>query len=180
MAYELISSKLMGPYYGNSLYVWSAVLTSTLGGLALGYFAGGQVSKNKPLKWLRLVLGFSAIFFLAAPYLSATIMEATLSMSVKSGAFISSLLYIFPVLVAFGFVSPILIKLITKNEANVGKNAGTIYTISTLGGIFVSLITGFYLIPEIGLRTSSLLGGVVLLIAFALSLTIKNDYAKDE
>src|SRR6056297_3030930 len=48
MAVEITGAKLVGPYYGTSLYVWSSVLALTLGGLAVGYFLGGQVSHRFP------------------------------------------------------------------------------------------------------------------------------------
>jgi hypothetical protein len=32
MAVEIVGAKLVGPYYGSSLYVWAAVLGLTLGG----------------------------------------------------------------------------------------------------------------------------------------------------
>ena len=41
MAIELLGAKMLAIYYGNSLYVWTSVLSITLAGLAAGYFAGG-------------------------------------------------------------------------------------------------------------------------------------------
>ena len=42
MAVELMGAKLVAPFYGNSLYVWTAVLTITVLGLTLGYYTGGR------------------------------------------------------------------------------------------------------------------------------------------
>ena len=44
MAAELLGAKMLAPYFGSSLYVWASVLAITLGGLAVGYFAGGILS----------------------------------------------------------------------------------------------------------------------------------------
>ena len=47
MAVELMGAKLVAPFYGNSLYVWTAVLTITVLGLTLGYYTGGRLAKKE-------------------------------------------------------------------------------------------------------------------------------------
>ena len=53
MVVELLGAKIIAPYYGVSLYVWSSVLGVTLGALALGYFSGGgdfpKISRREQL-----------------------------------------------------------------------------------------------------------------------------------
>jgi hypothetical protein len=46
MATELLSARMMAPYFGSSLFVWATVLALTLGGLTIGYFLGGVISTN--------------------------------------------------------------------------------------------------------------------------------------
>ena len=41
MAVELLGAKLVAPFYGNSLYVWTAVLGISVLGLTAGYYFGG-------------------------------------------------------------------------------------------------------------------------------------------
>src|ERR1039458_10759485 len=68
MAAELLGAKMLAPYFGTSLYVWSAVLAVTLGGLAMGYFAGGIFSEKKNTERnLYYILLASAIFLIAMP-----------------------------------------------------------------------------------------------------------------
>ena len=43
---ELISAKLVAPYFGSFLYVWASVLRITLGSLATGYYTGGYLSNK--------------------------------------------------------------------------------------------------------------------------------------
>jgi len=50
MAVEILSAKFLSPFYGTSLYVWTAVLSITILGLTFGYFTGGRIaSKNVSL-----------------------------------------------------------------------------------------------------------------------------------
>jgi hypothetical protein len=68
MAVELMGAKLVAPFYGSSLYVWTAVLTITVLGLTLGYYAGGRLSKKRPPeRVLFIILGTSALLVLAMP-----------------------------------------------------------------------------------------------------------------
>ena len=50
MAVELMGAKLVAPFYGDSLYVWTAVLTITVLGLTLGYYAGGRLSRKRAVR----------------------------------------------------------------------------------------------------------------------------------
>src|SRR3990172_4914213 len=42
LALELLASRIMTPYFGVSLYIWTGILSITLVSLALGYWAGGR------------------------------------------------------------------------------------------------------------------------------------------
>jgi hypothetical protein len=42
LALELLASRIMTPYFGVSLYIWTGILAITLVSLALGYWAGGR------------------------------------------------------------------------------------------------------------------------------------------
>ena len=72
MAAEIAGAKLLAPFFGSSLYVWSSVMAITLGGLASGYFFGGQLSKkiNKE-KNLFIVLGLAVCCICIMPFLSS-------------------------------------------------------------------------------------------------------------
>lgn len=45
---EIASSRVLAPVFGNSLYVWGAVIGVVLAGLAIGYAAGGAVADRAP------------------------------------------------------------------------------------------------------------------------------------
>jgi predicted membrane-bound spermidine synthase len=169
MIIELLGAKIIAPYYGTSLFVWSSVLGVTLGALALGYFLGGQISKKYPGEQsLFTVLLIGAFFAGIAPLIAPEIMIFTDSMGVKLGSFVSVLLYLLVPITCMGTVSPIIIGLINKDIDSAGTAAGTVYAISTVGGILATFFAGFYLIPEVGIKlsaylTGGLLGGIALI-----------------
>ena len=45
---EISGTRILAPFYGSTIYVWSSLITVTLGALAAGYFFGGRLAdKNK-------------------------------------------------------------------------------------------------------------------------------------
>lgn len=174
MAVELIGAKLIAPFYGNSLYVWAAVLSTTLGGLSIGYYTGGNISSKHPnQKTLIKIIAVSALLVLAMPTVSGIVMEATLGLELRTGIILSCILFLTPPLVTFGMVGPMVVRLMTDKVENVGRVAGTVYFTSTVGGIITTFLFGFYLIPFWGLKMSSYLTGGALallpLLFFALA-----------
>ena len=156
MAVELLGAKLIAPSYGASLYVWATTLAVTMGGLTTGYLLGGVISEKYPHKLiLHYIVLASAIFVTIMPFTSSMIMSATLGMNLKVGIVLSSLCFVFPPLVCFGMVSPLIIRLISREVKEVGNSVGTIYSISTLGGIVTTFLFGFVFIPTMGLDFST-------------------------
>lgn len=153
MSVEIVGAKLVGPYYGSSLYVWAAVLGLTLGGLTTGYFFGGLVSQRFPhRRTLFAIILTSAVLVAAMPWTAAFIMEATLGLELRLGITVSALVFLFPPLVCFGMVSPMIIRLVTTHERKIGHAAGTVYAVSTIGGILTTYFVAFYAIQNIGMR----------------------------
>ena len=165
MAVELLGAKLIAPSYGASLYVWATTLAVTMGGLTTGYLFGGVISEKYPNKnVLHYIVLASAIFVSIMPMTSSMIMAATLDMNLKVGIVISSLCFVFPPLVFFGMVSPLIIRLISREVSEVGNSVGTIYSISTLGGIATTFLFVFHFIPTMGLIFSTYLTAFALFV----------------
>jgi predicted membrane-bound spermidine synthase len=152
MATEIAGARLVAPFYGNSLYVWAAVLGLTLAGLASGYFLGAALSRRPAaLSTLHGMLLLAALFVAIMPWSAAAVMGATLGMDLRLGITVSCLIFLVPPLVCFGTVSPLIIRLASTSADAAGHVAGKVYAISTLGGIIATLGVAFWTIPEIGL-----------------------------
>ena len=181
MAVELVGAKLIAPYYGNSLYVWAAVLATTLGGLTIGYYTGGKLSLSQPnIKTMLKIISASAVLVLLMPMISGAVMSATLGLELRTGIVLSCVIFLMPPLIAFGMVGPMAVRLMTTNVENVGKVAGTVYFTSTVGGIATTFLFGFYLIPFWGLKMSAYLTGsalALLPIIFFLSSKLRKPEA---
>ncbi|MCH8902752.1 MAG: fused MFS/spermidine synthase, partial [Bacteroidetes bacterium] len=163
LAVELISAKMIAPFYGVSLIVWATVIGITLASLTTGYFIGGFLSKLDGSKAILFrILLFSALMMALMPLIAQSILYYFDRFGLSNGILLSAFILISPSLILLGATSPILIQLVTKNVDRSGKAAGNIYAISTAGGILSTFLFGFFIIPEWGLRIP------VLVLAFLL------------
>lgn len=176
MAAELIGAKMMSPFFGSSLYVWSAVMAITLGGLACGYFVGGLLSAKKDAeRKLYLVLIGAALFTVLMPLTSKISLSLFGYFSLLPAVTINAVLILFPPVFLMGMVSPLIIRNIVADAEHAGQSAGTVYAISTAGGILATFGFGFYIIPHFGLTYPCILTGVVLGTLPAIALLKKKE-----
>ena len=69
MIFELVGSRVLGPYFGTSIVVWTSLIGIILGSLSLGYYLGGKIADKKSS-----FKGLSLIIFLAAISIGLTIL----------------------------------------------------------------------------------------------------------
>lgn len=87
MIIELLGTRIIGPFYGVSLYVWSALISVTLTALALGYFIGGRLADKKSDFKISNVLSLAALFTAIIPLISDPVLLATDTLGIRGGAF---------------------------------------------------------------------------------------------
>lgn len=173
MAVEIAGAKLLAPFFGSSLYVWSSVMAITLGGLASGYFLGGKLSKRKDKeRMLFYILAIAVCCMSSMPFLNSLLYSAANYLSLLPAVVISTFVLLFPTMLCMGATSPLIISVLTTQVNDSGENSGKIYAISTTGGILATFLSGFYLIPNYGI-TFTLLCFSVLLALVSLFLLVK-------
>ena len=171
MILELLGTRIIGPFYGVSLYVWSSLIAVTLIALALGYFLGGLIADRFPAVRLAHIMLFSAFTTVTIPFLTGPILRATDSLGLRAGAFASALMLFTLPLTALAMVGPYVIKRSTRDLSGVGTAAGSVYAISTVGSVVGTVLLGFFLLPMFGTRAiifslSLLLGVLAILVAW--------------
>src|SRR5204863_1716911 len=55
MALEIVGSRVLAPYFGNSIFVWGSLISVLLAALSAGYYWGGRLSEKIP-SFARLLL----------------------------------------------------------------------------------------------------------------------------
>jgi spermidine synthase len=161
MAVEMCASRLLAPYFGNSLPVWGVVIGMLLAYLSLGYFLGGRLADRYPMESLSCSIAAWAGFVIGLiPYLARPILRYSASgfAQYQAGPVLGSLLGILilfavPV-VLLGCVSPFAIRLSIETAASAGRTAGHVYALSTVGSLLGTFASVFWLIPSFGTRSS--------------------------
>lgn len=172
MAAELCGAKLLAPVFGSSLYVWAAVLSVTLVALAGGYFYGARLSvrsKTASNELFRILIAASVLLLLM-PFIASFILPYFRSYSFVSVVLLGTVLLLFLPIFLLGTSSPLFISIQSDKTGNAGAVSGTVYAISTLGGITSTIGSGFFFIPEFGLKATLLGFGILLFVATFICL----------
>jgi spermidine synthase len=170
LALEILGTRVLGPYYGVSLFLWSALISVTLAALATGYALGGRWADRGPRAGrLALLLAAAGVWVIAVPWLRGPLLAVSGGLGLRAAVLVTATLLFFPPLALLGTVSPYAIRLATRRVEEVGRVAGDLFAVSTLASVIAALLTGFVLIPDLGVTRLLLLVGAVLLAAAALA-----------
>ncbi|MBN2404733.1 MAG: fused MFS/spermidine synthase [Coriobacteriia bacterium] len=152
MVLELVGSRLLAPYFGNSLFVWTSLIGVMLGFMALGGFLGGRLAdrhlSHAILFWILLAASASIalVSFTEGALLPRLAEGSSLRMT---AVFSAALLFAIPSAL-LGSVSPYCTRLRLHALADSGATVGSLYALSTLGSIIGTFAAGFWLIARVG------------------------------
>jgi spermidine synthase len=163
MVVEILGTRIIGPVFGVSLFIWSALLAVTLASLASGYYAGGRLIDRSPrIRILNLAVLAGGALLALTPALARPVLALTEGLGSRLGPLIAATVLFAPTLTVLGMAGPIAVRLATTDVRATGRLVGIIYAISTAGSLGGTLITGFVLIPAF--ETSHILFGTALLL----------------
>src|SRR4029453_4467313 len=168
---EIAASRVLAPFFGNSLFVWGALIGVVLAGLAVGYWAGGWLADRWPTPDLLVgVMALGALFVLAIPVLDGRVLETIVELD--AGPRLNPLLAAIALFggpsVILAGVAPIAVRLLAHSLTTLGQTAGRLFAISTAGSIAGTFATAFWLIPEFGTDQLLTLAAATLFAAAAL------------
>jgi spermidine synthase len=171
LSVELLGTRVIAPFYGSSLYLWSALISVTLAALSLGYAIGGRLAdKNASLSTFCLIIAAAGVWIACIPLLRSPVLIITESLGLRSAVLVTATLLFFPPLALLGMISPYAIRLKALTLGEVGRTAGNLYAVSTLASVAAALTTGFILIPNIGVSRLVFVIGLVLVVTALIGL----------
>ena len=151
MALEIVTSRILTPVFGSTIYTWGSLIGVILSGLSLGYFLGGKLAdKNPKFEKICGVVFSVGLFTVGIPFFASSVVDFTtivLPVNQYTPLLATFLLLMLPS-VLLGFVSPYVIKLGTSSLQNIGNISGSLYSIATIGSIIGTFATVFVLIPS--------------------------------
>lgn len=175
MAFEIVGARVLGPYVGASMFVWSSIIGVILLSLSIGYVWGGRLADKRPGFH---VLGWIILISCIAMALSTLIKEPVLHWltdripDVRIAGVSSSLILFSVPAVLLGMVSPFAARLKITSLKTSGSTVGYLYAISTLGSITGTLLAGFFLIPWFRISNILYTLSVILLVTALLLFVV--------
>jgi len=165
MVIELLGSRIIGPPFGVSLFVWTSLITVTLVSLALGYWLGGRLadSKNSHSSLFAVIL-IAGLWVAMIPLVKGFVIDHTLVLGLRAGSLACSTALFGPPLFLLGMVSPYTVKLyMSEASREVGRTVGWLYAVSTCGSFVGTVLAGFVLIPGLGVNNITYLSALTLI-----------------
>ncbi|MFH1263860.1 MAG: fused MFS/spermidine synthase [Pseudomonadota bacterium] len=172
LMYEITWGRMFSVLFGNTTYALSAVVAVFMGGLALGGVVLGRKADqiHRPLLMYAAVeTGIGITAFLVPLLLKAA--DPLLAMLYTSGNIAPwkllavRLAVSVPVLIVptmlIGATFPVVSKLAVRSAEEVGRRIGLFYALNTFGAMIGCALTGFYLLPSLGVIGSSYLAAVM-------------------
>ena len=167
MIIELVASRILSPYLGNSNLIWTCIIGMMLAFMSLGYFIGGKLSDKHPKRnLLSLFLLNSATFISLIPMIEIYAIEpiSKINFSLPLLAIICSTITFGIPSMFLATASPFAVKLKDKDLEEIGGVSGRMSALSTIGSIVGTFLAGFVLITKLGVKNIILLVVIVLVI----------------
>ena len=182
MALEILSSRILAPHFGNSVYVWGSIISVFLAALSVGYLWGGRLADRHPSiaalgRLIALAASFQALLLWIGSPLASWLGGVT--GATPAGTLLATTVLFGPASILLATVSPYAVRLAIHDLGSVGNTAGRLYALSTLGSLAGTLGCTFVLIPFLELRQIvSLLALVTAVTAlFALAGAFRSERA---
>jgi len=180
MVVEMTTVRVLQPTFGSTTYVWTNVIAVVLAALAAGYAIGGRIADKKPSASLLYgVLALGGLLVAATVPLATPVSQWLLPVDVPlenvtsflmKGSLAATLILFAPSTLLLGIVSPMAIRLLS--DAGVGRAAGRVFAVSTVGSIAGTYLPTLWLLPEFGSRMTLLVAAGVLVVPAAVGLLL--------
>jgi spermidine synthase len=167
MVLEMAGSRVVAPYMGTSLVVWTSLIGIIMVSLTLGYWLGGRVADRRPeMKILYYIILAAALVTAVVGAVAGPVLES-LAAGVRNvyiaSVMASAILFAAPS-VLLGMVSPFIVRLAMQNVLSSGGTVGKFSALSSAGSIIGTFLGGFVLISFFSSRT------ILFMVAFTLAL----------
>ncbi|MFH1017707.1 MAG: fused MFS/spermidine synthase [Pseudomonadota bacterium] len=172
LAYEIAWGRMFSNVFGNSTHAIALVVAVFMAGLGVGAFIfGGLVDRaRKPLLiYAALEAGIGAFAFLVPVFLEAAdpwIARLYAGGAPQAGTLLAVRLLIATLALAvptclMGATLPVVTKLAVRGPQEFGRKLGLFYGLNTAGSMVGCVLTGFFLLPGLGVTATSYSAAIV-------------------
>ncbi len=175
MSLEIVAFRVLSPFCGNSIYVWGSLISVILAALSVGYYLGGRLADRWPdLRLLSLLVAGAGFLSAGIAQLRRPVQTFVEShtFDIRIDSLFASLTLFLAPSILLGMVLPFSVRVLSREASRLGRTVGALYALSTLGSIFGTLFTAFFLINHMRVPSILLLIGAGLVgcaVLFAIS-----------
>ena len=148
MVFELLAPRLLAPWLGSSVEVWTAVIACLVSGYVVGNVIGGKWADREPslkkMSWLLLLV---AVWFALMPWSVTWI--GSVGMGASWSIWVSCLLLFLCPTVVLAMVFPFVLKREAQSFSDLGRRLGGMGMWSALGSLIGVYGTGFFLLAYV-------------------------------
>jgi spermidine synthase len=160
---EILAGRLLAPYLGVSLEVFTGIIGVILAGISVGAWAGGRAAdRGDPRRLIGPLLVAGGLTAVASPLLVDLAGPAASTGPVSIVGL--SLIGFFAPAAILSAIPPIVVKIRLASLQETGSVVGTYSAIGTAGAIFGTFVTGFVLIAAFPTRPIVIVVGFVLVL----------------
>ncbi len=164
MALEILGSRLLAPVFGNSLFVWGALIGVILAAMSSGYAMGGWLADRYPGGVvLASLLLFSGAWTLLLAWAGQPVMFSVSAWieDPRWGPCLAAGILLAPPAFGLSGVLPALLRLSIGDMGHLGRHTGAMIAVSTVGSLIGTWGTAFYLLTWLGSATLVAVLGVI-------------------
>lgn len=161
MALEITGSRVLAPYLGTSVFVWTNLIGVIMASLSLGYWWGGRMADQHPtFQRLAIILALAATFSGITAVWQQPVLAwlESAGLELRLSALAATLLLFAPASTLLGMVTPFVARLKLDSLTTAGSEVGRLYAISTAGSIAGTFAAGYFLLGMMG--SSRILYGI--------------------
>ena len=153
MALEILGSRLLAPVFGNSLFVWGALIGVILAAMSSGYAFGGWLSDRRPGgQVLAGLLLFSGAWTFLIAWTGQPILfkVAGAIEDPRWGPCLAAAVLLAPPAFGLSGVLPAMLRLAVSDLDYLGRHTGRMIALSTVGSLAGTWGTAFFFLSWIG------------------------------
>lgn len=165
MALEILGTRVLAPAMGNSIFVWGSLISSFMLAMSAGYWLGGMIADTSSgHRTLGAFVAIAGLLVALTPLIAPPTLRWAVTLGPRMGPLVSSCVIFFLPALALAMTSPVGVRMAVGHGGDgVGRAAGGLYAVSTIGSIAGTLATAFWLIPSFRVEVLVFGTGAVLL-----------------
>ncbi|HXU61129.1 MAG TPA: fused MFS/spermidine synthase [Polyangia bacterium] len=176
MTLQVLWTRALAMLLGSSIFSFTLILLAFLIGLGSGAALFGRASQRTPhpVRWLAMLhlgtavaVGVTYLFTDRMPYVFTWLLQSSSFAvdTILACQFVMACMILLPATILMGGVFPLTMRIAAGGLDSVGRDVGHAYALNTVGAIVGSFLSGFVVLPKLGLQR-----GIYVAVAIDLAL----------